>query len=317
MSSNRLWSLPRKKLLELAALSSGATIVLKVKGILCTLLTICVVICACGRKEETVLASVNGTEFTLDDLYAEIPEDYWDSVTQEQKLQFLERWINGELLYQESLSRGLQREPQIKERVRAAEKNILIAELIQQELDERVQVTDEEAREYYLAHQDDFARKADEVRASQILVPTLDEARRIRQELEAGGDFAQLAHEHSVDPTAEQGGDLGYFSREEVLHDLSKAAFSLSPGAVSQPIKSEFGYHLITVTDMKKKGSVRSLDLVKEEITSQFAAQKELEELTLFLEELKGKSSVKQNLELLGSAHIPGETSSVPGDENP
>jgi peptidyl-prolyl cis-trans isomerase C len=276
----------------------------------------CLLLWGCGRKEQTVLAKVNGAELTLDDLYAEIPEYYWDSVTQEQKLQFLERWINGELLYQESLRRGLQRNATIKERVRAAEKSILIAELIQQELNERVQVTEEETHEYYLAHQDEFTRKADEVRASQILVPTLDEAMKIRRELEAGGDFQQLAREHSVDPTADQGGDLGYFSREDVLQEVAKVAFSLSPGAVSQPVKSEFGYHLITVTDIKKKGSVRSLNLVEEEIIGQFTAQKEVEELNQFLEELKGKSRIDQNLELLSSASPPGENTSVPPEED-
>ena len=79
---------------------------LKVNAILCAFLIICVFLCGCSRKEETVLAKVNGAELTLNDLYAEIPEDYWDGVTQEQKLQFLERWINGELLYQEALRRG-------------------------------------------------------------------------------------------------------------------------------------------------------------------------------------------------------------------
>jgi peptidyl-prolyl cis-trans isomerase C len=290
--------------------------VLKTTGFWCALVAACVLLWGCGGKEEAVLARVNGSELTLDDLYAEIPEYYWGTITQEQKLQFLERWINGELLYQEALRRGLQRSATIKERVRAAEKSILIAELIQQELIERVQITEEETREYYLAHQDDFTRKADEVRASQILVATLDEARRIRAEIEAGGDFPRLAQKYSVDPTAEQGGDLGYFSREDVLQEVAKAAFSLSPGAISQPVKSEFGYHLITVTDIKKKGSVRSLDLVKEEIIGQFTAKKDLEELNLFLEELKGKGRIKQNLELLRWASPPGESSSVPPEEN-
>jgi parvulin-like peptidyl-prolyl isomerase len=289
---------------------------LKPKGLWFGLAVACVLLCRCGEKDATVIATVNGAELTLEDLYAEIPKDYLDSVTPEQKLEFIERWINGEVLYQEALRRGLQREAQIREKIRAVEKNILIAELVQQELQNRVQVVEEEAREYYEAHSDDYTREADEVRTAQILVPTLEEARKIRQEIEAGGDFAHLAREHSVDPTAENGGDLGYFPREDLLSEVAKAAFSLSPGALSQPVKTEFGYHLITVIDKKKKGSVRAFDLVKEEIIAQFSAKQEIEQLELFLDELKENSSIKQHLEILSVSPPPAENTPISSQEN-
>lgn len=289
---------------------------LRAKGIWLSLVVVCALLCRCGGKKETVIARVNGAKLTLEDLYAEVPKYYLDSITQEQKLQFVERWINGEVLYQEALRRGLQRDAQLKEKLRAAEKNILIAELIQRELQRRVQVTEEEARQYYQSHLDEFTRAADEVRASQILVPTLEEIGKIRKEIEAGGDFAQLARKHSVDPTAEQGGDLGYFVSDDVLPEVAKAAFSLSPGTLSKPIKTEFGYHLIIVNDTKKKGSVRSFDLVKEEIIGQFSMRKELEQLNLLLEELKESCSIKQHLELLGITPPPVKGSFVSSEES-
>ena len=272
---------------------------LKTTVLLFGLTAICLIFWGCGDKQETVIAKVNGAKITLEDLYAEIPEYYQNSVTFEQKSQFVERWINSEILYQEALRRGLQRDALLREKIRAAEKNILIAELIQRELRDRVQVTEEEARQYYQDHLNDFTRKADEVRASQILVPTLEEAQKIRREIEAGGSFTQLAREHSVDPSAEQDGDLGYFAQQDVLQEVAKMAFSLSPGALSQPVKTEFGYHLITVADVKKKGTVRSFELVRDEISSQFYAIKELEQLELFLEELRDNSSISKNLEIL------------------
>lgn len=285
---------------------------LDTKGGLLGLVVAFVLFSGCGHKKETVIATVNGVKLTLEDLYAEVPESYQDSVTQEQKRQFVERWINSEVLYQEALRRGLQRDAYIKGKIRAAEKNILIAELIQRELQNRAQVTEEEAREYYQTHLDEFTRKDDEVRASQILVPTLEEARKIRREIEAGADFARLARKCSVDPSAEQDGDLGYFTRQEVLHEVAKVAFSLPVGALSQPIKTEFGYHLITVTDIKKKGTVRSFELVRDEITGQFSEQKGLEQLELFLEELKENSSIKRHPELLQATSSRAESSFVP-----
>ncbi|MCK4272787.1 peptidyl-prolyl cis-trans isomerase [bacterium] len=276
----------------------------------------CLLLGGCGGKKEPVIATVNGARLTLEDLYAEIPPYYLNTITQEQKIQFVERWINGELFYQEALRRGLQRETHIKEKIRAAEKNILIADLIQQELQNRVQVTEQEIGDYYQAHVDDFTRKADQVRAQQILVPTLVEAQKIRRELEAGEDFTRLASQHSVDPSAEQGGDLGFFFREDVIPEVAKVAFSTSPGDLSVPIKTEFGYHLIIVTDIKKAGSVLSLDLVRDEINNQLSAQKELEELNLFLLELKEQSSIDQHMELLRSSLAPAESVFVPQEEN-
>jgi len=284
---------------------------LKSKEFLVGLGMICLLWWACGEKQETVIAEVNGAKITLEDLYAEIPEYYQDSVTFEQKSQFVERWINSEVLYQEALRRGLQRDAFLREKILAAEKNILIAELIQRELQDRVQVTDEEAHQYYQDHLDDFTRKADEVRASQILVPTLEEAQKIRREIEAGGSFAQFAREYSVDPSAEQDGDLGYIAQQDVLQEVAKMAFSLSPGALSQPVKTEFGYHLITVTDVKKKGTVRSFELVQDEINGQFYAQKELEQLELFLEELRDNSSISKNLEILRTTSSVEESTSI------
>jgi peptidyl-prolyl cis-trans isomerase C len=267
----------------------------------------------CGHREETLIASVNGTKLTLEDLYAEVPEEYLDSITGEQKRQFLQRWINAELLYQEALRQGLQRDPTIKEEIREAERNILIADLIQRELDRRVVVTEEEALAYYQAHASDYTRKADEIRASQILVPTYEEASRIRKEIEAGGDFARWAREHSVDPSAQQGGDLGFFARQDVLPELTKFAFSSSPGTLSPPIKTEFGYHILTITDSRKAGSVRSFELVRDEIDGQFSMAKERQELDQLLQELRENSSIKQNLSLLDIAHSPSEsTSAIP-----
>ena len=270
----------------------------------------------CGHQEETVIASVNGTKLTLEDLYAEVPEEYLDSITGEQKRQFLDRWVNAELRYQEALRQGLQRDPTIKEEIREAERTILIADLIQRELDRRIIVTDEEALAYYQAHVEEYTRGADEVRASQILVATFEEASRIRKEIEAGGDFARLAKEHSVDPSAQQGGDLGFFGSLDVLQELSKFAFSSSPGTLSPPIKTEFGYHLLTITNSKKAGTVRSFELVRDEIIGQFSMAKERQELDKLLQELRENSSIKQNLSLLDIAHSPSEsTSAIPRND--
>jgi peptidyl-prolyl cis-trans isomerase C len=92
---------------------------------------------------------------------------------------------------------------------------------------------------------------------------------------------------------------------------LSKFAFSSSLGTLSAPIKTEFGYHILTITDSKKAGSVRSFELVKDEIVGLFSITKERQELDQLLQELRENSSIKQNLSLLDITPSSAESSSA------
>lgn len=90
--------------------------------------------------------------------------------------------------------------------------------------------------------------KVTEVRASHILVDTKEEAETLRQEILAGKDFAAVAKESSKCPSGSNGGDLGYFGRGMMVPEFEQAAFSLPAGEVSEPVKTQFGWHLIKVT---------------------------------------------------------------------
>lgn len=89
------------------------------------------------------------------------------------------------------------------------------------------------------------------VRASHILVSSQEKAKSILEEIKKGADFAKLAKKHSECPSSKKGGDLGFFSKGRMVPEFEKAAFSLNPGEVSGPVKTEFGYHLIKVTGRK------------------------------------------------------------------
>ena len=87
-----------------------------------------------------------------------------------------------------------------------------------------------------------------EVRASHILVKDEKTAKKLKAELDKGADFAKLAKKHSKCPSGQSGGDLGFFGKGQMVKEFEDAAFSLSIGVPSKPIKTEFGYHLILVT---------------------------------------------------------------------
>jgi parvulin-like peptidyl-prolyl isomerase len=90
-----------------------------------------------------------------------------------------------------------------------------------------------------------------EVRASHILVETKDQAESLRQQIEGGADFAALAAKHSNCPSGKKGGDLGFFGKGRMVKPFEEAAFGLAKGACSTPVQTQFGYHLIKVTDTK------------------------------------------------------------------
>lgn len=94
-------------------------------------------------------------------------------------------------------------------------------------------------------------QKITEVKASHILVDTKKEAEAVREEILAGKGFDQAAKEYSKCPSKHQGGDLGYFERGMMVPEFEKAAFALPVGEISEPVKTEFGWHLIMVTDRK------------------------------------------------------------------
>ncbi len=89
------------------------------------------------------------------------------------------------------------------------------------------------------------------VRASHLLVETEEEAKKLKQEIEQGKSFAEAAKEVSLCPSGQEGGDLGYFGKGMMVKEFEDAAFSMNVGEISDPIKTQFGWHLIQLTDKK------------------------------------------------------------------
>jgi peptidyl-prolyl cis-trans isomerase C len=105
----------------------------------------------------------------------------------------------------------------------------------------------------------------EEVHARHILVPTEEEAKKVKAELDKGADFAELAKKESKDPGASDGGDLGFFTKDQMVPEFSKVAFALKPGQISDPVKTQFGWHIIKVEE-KRTRKPPSFDQVKGQI---------------------------------------------------
>ena len=142
-----------------------------------------------------------------------------------------------------------------------------------------------DAKAYYEANKDSFA--VDEVTASHILVKEEATAKEILEKLKAGEKFEDLAKQYGTDGTKDTGGSLGTFGRGQMVAEFEEAAFALQPGEISDVVKTEFGYHIIKLTD--KNQGTKTYDEVKETITSTLVSQ----EAEKKIKELKTSAKVE------------------------
>jgi peptidyl-prolyl cis-trans isomerase C len=204
---------------------------------------------------------------------------------------FVDELVKREVLYQQAKKEGLENKPEYKKKVEDFSKLTLISLLLEKEVENKAKVTEKDVKDYYEAHKQDLTTNA-QVRASHILLKTEEEANAVKDQLNKGGDFAKIAKEKSLDTgSAKNGGDLGFFSRGQMVPEFERAAFGLKVGEVSNPVKTQFGYHVIKVTE-KKEGSLVDFDKVKDALTQRVTTGKQKEVFDDYLNGLKKSYSI-------------------------
>ena len=216
-------------------------------------------------EDNPVLAKVNGSEIRQSDMAIAEEElgpslDKMDPATrQENLLAFL---IDMKIVSKAAEEKKVEDNEEFKKRLAFARNRLLMDSLLATE--GKAATTDEAMKKVY----DDAAKQIggeQEVRARHILVETEDEAKAIKAELDKGADFAELAKKKSKDPGASDGGDLGFFTKDQMVPEFSAVAFALEPGKISDPVKSQFGWHIIKVEE-KRNRKPPEFDQVKGQI---------------------------------------------------
>ena len=207
------------------------------------------------RAEEAnpVLAKVNGAEIRQSDV-ALAEEELGPSLAQmdpatkrENVLAFL---IDMKIVAKAAEDKKVENSEEFKKRLAFTRNRLLMDSLLASE--GKAATTDDAMKKVY-AEASKQITDEQEVHARHILVETEDEAKAVADELKKGADFAELAKKKSKDPGASDGGDLGFFTKDQMVPEFSTVAFTLEPGKISDPVKSQFGWHIIKVEEKRNR----------------------------------------------------------------
>jgi peptidyl-prolyl cis-trans isomerase C len=200
-----------------------------------------------------VLAKVNGSEIRQSDVVL-AEEELGPSLAQmdpsskkENVLAFL---IDMKIVAKAAEAKKIEDRDDFKARLAFTRNRLLMDNLLS--VEGKAATTDEAMKKVYEDASKQIAGEQ-EVHARHILVETEDEAKAIEDELKKGADFAELAKKKSKDPGASDGGDLGFFTKDQMVPEFSNVAFSLEPGKISDPVKSQFGWHIIKVEEKRNR----------------------------------------------------------------
>lgn len=239
-------------------------------------------------EDSTVLATVNGENITrtdLDNAFANLPAQYQNAPFDQMFPLLLTSLIDSKLVAADARARGLDKEPDYKERLEQVADQLLERYTIRQVID--AAVAEDKLRERFKAQ----AVEAEmEVHARHILLKTEAEALDVIKALDGGADFAELAKEKSTGPSGPRGGELGFFGKGQMVPEFEAAAFALDAGSYSSaPVKTQFGYHVIKVEEVreaKPKTFEESLDELRAEAAEEAGST--------YVESLRSKAEIER-----------------------
>ena len=247
----------------------------------------------CGPSGK-VAALVNGHVITVKDV-----EDRLASMNpnnramfSENKSRLLDQMVMEAVLVQESKKRGLEQDREVHKLLKEAEHQILIGRLLDlYRKESKAQVTDEQIAQFYESNRSSF-QQPESYRASHILVPDEETAKKALERVKAGEPFAKVAEEMSTDPSKSHGGDIGFFAKGQVIPEFEAVCAKLKPGELSEVVKTPLGYHVILLTE-QKAARQKPLEEVKDQIRQGLEGQQGQRQVEGFVQQLRSKAQIK------------------------
>jgi peptidyl-prolyl cis-trans isomerase C len=247
-----------------------------------------------NHKGDQVAARVNGVEIKTSEVRAlenALPPQIKAQAKDKDKLFGLlrDQLIDIKLVTEEAKKANLENDPDVQAALAKAKEQILIQAYLAKQV--KSKVTEQAVRAAYDEEVKNMPKDAMEVKARHILVKDEKTAQDIIKKLEGGADFMKLARDHSIDKaSASNGGDIGYFQKDEMVSEFANAAFGLKPGEYTKtPVKTQFGYHIIK-TDDRRKVKPKKFEEEVERLQSMLAEKA----MTELVKDLRSKAHIER-----------------------
>ncbi len=255
-------------------------------------------IVGCGQRKDAggkVVAQINGREIRDDEFkmrFSRLSPSLKSKYSDEKgKREFLEEIIKRELLLQEAKKAGIEKDQVLLERIEEMKERLILNEFLQREVEGRLVTTDKELEDYYNLHKEEF-KSPDEAKISHILVKNEEDAKAVIKRLRKGSDFAKMAREISIDmATKDSGGEMGVIQKGKFHPQLDSVIFSANEGEVSDPVKTERGYHIIKV-QKKIRGLPLSFNDAKNMLSQRYQIEKRNRAFEDLFTRLKSKANI-------------------------
>lgn len=243
-------------------------------------------------KSDATYATIDGTPLKgteVQAFVAKLPPQVQGAPADKALELIVNQMINDRLVAKEAAAEKLDTNPVIAKRIQEAKEQVIRDAFVEKKLEGKI--TDAKVKAKY-----DELTKAmtpqDEIRASHILVKDEATAKDVLAQLAKGGDFAALAKKYSIDPTKDNGGDLGYFVRGAMVKEFGDVVFGMKKGETTkEAVKTQFGYHIIKVVDRRPQQKPK-FDQVKDQIRGQLTD----EQIRDIVKDLRDKAKVEVTL---------------------
>jgi peptidyl-prolyl cis-trans isomerase C len=265
------------------------------------------VFAAAQQGADPVLAKVDGVEIRQSDLAlaeADIGSNLPPSAGEARRDALLSYLIDITILARAAEAKKFASEPGFDRRLAHARRKVLMEVLLERE--SKAAASEAEMKKLY----DDSVKKMtpeQEVHARHILVESEEKAKEVIAKLKAGGDFTALAKEFSKDAGASEGGDLGFFAKDQMVPEFAEAAFKLGKGELSAPVKTQFGWHVIKVED-KRERPVPAYEQIKDQIEAYIVRRAQ----TDLVMKLRGAAKIER---LIQKDEKPAQAPASPGNQ--
>ena len=247
-----------------------------------------------------ILATVNGKSITKQDVnefvIKSIPGATFPSLTDEQKQSVVNQMVDRKLFLEDAKKSNIENSIEYQKALKKLQENLMLDYWMKVKVEE-IEISDNEAKRYYVNNSEKFSKPAS-VKVRHILLSTEDEAISLIAELEQVAKsnlkekFVALAHSQSIGPSAVNGGELDWFSYEQMVPEFSEAAFALIVGNITKKaVKTQFGYHIIYLEDKKENHSI-SYSTVKNDIIRVLRLTKFKEKLNKLSKKLKKTANI-------------------------